>query len=301
MRLLLAVLLASLAGLGQELAIKPSLHMGDVFAIESLRAHEDSQRPQSNRRTKTRIDFKVDEADAQSGFLLDVVVGESDVLEPAGGLNPLVEKLGKAAAAIHYKVRLGPGGDYKGVENQNEVGRQLVGILNELKTAILAELPEAQREATDRAMRASLQPSVIIASALEDVTMFFKLEGGAIPTNRPVVASVLQPIPSNNVSIPGDMRIEVAQSDANFATIKIQTQPTSEALATLKAQLLSQMSPEVAANAPPMTVQVQDDGTYQLDLATGLMTHVDFTRKLEVASLIRKDTWQLKLVTPPSR
>ena len=66
-------------------------------------------------------------------------------------------------------------------------------------------------------MKASLQPTAVIASALEEVTMYFKLHGGAIPTNRPVVASVLQPIPLNNTSVPGDMRIEVTKADASAA------------------------------------------------------------------------------------
>jgi hypothetical protein len=146
-----------------------------------------------------------------------------------------------------------------------------------------------------------MQPAAIIASALEDVTMYFKLHGGAIPTNRPVVASVLQPIPMNGTSVPADMRIEVSKADANTATVGIQTKPTSEAVATITKQLLSQMSPDVAANAPPMTIQVEDDGVYQLDRVTGLMKQVDFTRKLEVGSLVRKDTWQLNLVSAPKR
>lgn len=301
LRSFLAVLLASVASFGQEVAITPRLQAGDTFTVESLRSHEDSQRPQTNRKTKTPISFKVDSADAANGVLLDVVVGVGEILEPAGGVNPIVEKLNNAAAKIHYKVRLNPGGDYKGVENQREVGTQLLAILDELRQAILAELPEAQREATDRAMKASMQPPAIIASALEDVTMYFKMHGGALPTNRPVAASVAQPVPLNNTTIPAEMHIEVTKIDANAATITIETKANSEALATITKQLLAQMSPEVAANAPPMTIQLGDNAAYQLDRATGLMKQVDYTRKLEVGSLMRKDTWQLKLVTSPKR
>ncbi len=162
-------------------------------------------------------------------------------------------------------------------------------------------MPEAQREQYDKSMQASLQPASATKASLEEVSMYFNLDSVPLSVGHPKQTEITQASPFNGAPIPTIVQIDMTKADAASAEITLKSRPSPAAMDTLMKQLLGQMAPQVAETARDIKIEIAEDGTYKYDRVTGLMTQVDLTRQVTIGSLVRKDTWELKLTTAPKR
>jgi hypothetical protein len=287
-------LILSIAGFGfsQTLAIKPHLAVGDTFSVEISHVRSNSSRPDTTAKSKNINQVRVVET-GPNGSLLEWVVGPVDYNDPSQEGNPIVTGASKALDNMHLMVKLGPAGDFTGLQNEADAGKQLLTVADQVVKSVTAQAPEDQKAGLETVVRQMMQPGALLSSATRDIQMYFNLHGVEVETGKPAQTTVHQANPISGD--PTETKLRVTMESPNHLAVVASYDPA--AVQNAMNELISKASP--GATAP--RVEVQENGQYVYAPASGLMQSVTYTRRVRAAMQVRTDEWQVSLLKSPSR
>jgi hypothetical protein len=291
-RTIAAVFLTASFGFAQSLAVKTHLTVGDAFTVEISHARSDPSRPQNDAKAKNTNQVRVLEA-GPTGSLLEWIEGATEYDDPAQSGNPIVAGASKALDNLKLLVKLGPDGEYLGLQNDADVTKQLQAVVETVIKQVVASVPEEQRAGMETVVKQAMQPAALLASATRDIQLYFNLHAAELDTGKPAEASVQLPNPITGTPIPA--KVKITWEGGN--NLSVQTAFDGAAVQAAMAQLIAQAAP---GSAVP-TVTVEDGGRYVYEPSSGLMQSVVYTRRVKAGPQNRTDEWQLKLTKPPKR
>ena len=291
-RTIAVVLLTASFGFAQSLAVKTHLTVGDAFTVEISHARSDPSRPQNDAKAKNSNQVRVLETGA-NGSLLEWIEGATQYDDPAQAGNPIVAGASKALDNLKLLVKLGPDGEYLGLQNEADITKQLQSVVESVMKQIVASVPEEQKAGMETVIRQAMQPAALLASATRDIQLYFNLHAATLDSGKPEEASVQLPNPITGTPIPA--KVKISWEGGN--NLSVQNTFDGAAVQSAMAQLISQAAPGTAVP----TVTVDDGGKYVYEPVTGLMQSVVYTRRVKAGPQNRTDEWTLKLTTPPKR
>ncbi len=188
-----------------------------------------------------------------TGSLLEWIEGPTEYDDPAQAGNPIVAGASKALDNLKLLVKLGPDGEYLGLQNETDVTTLLQTVVESVVKQVVASVPEEQRAGMGTVVKQAMQPAVLLASATRDIQLYFNLHAAELDAESPAEAAVQLPNPITGTPIPA--KVKITWEGGN--NLSVQTAFDGAAVQAAMAQLISQAAP---GSAVP-TVTVDDGGS----------------------------------------
>jgi hypothetical protein len=285
---LLPVLLAVSAQV-QDVEIVPRWKTGDRIKLEYLRTRHDSRRPQNDGTSKTPVDIEILKVDGK-GSVIRWKNGPTQM--PAGmtvpaELQPLLAK----AAELELEIQLDPTGEFRSIINT----KQVTDLMSQMLAQLLKEMDSDPNKIA--AIRQILNPEVLLASASNDAKTYFGIYGAALKPKEKVKVRIDQPFPINPATVlPSDFELELVAVEGDLAKFKSSTRFEPKGLESAMAELFTKAGVKVEDLPKMPALTLNDEGEYQYDIKTGVMTSVVADRRTELpGSLSRRDRKEFRL------
>jgi hypothetical protein len=279
MRLICWALWAAAELAGQEISVRPLWKVGDTIRLEYKRTREDARRPESNGTSTTPITIRVLAA-GTDGYRVLWSMGKTE-LSAGQHIPPAVMALQEKVSAMQMEIQLSADGEYQKLVNSTDVIAKMGAMMDQLLPSITKD------EAEQKKLREFMSPELLLASAEGDAKTYFGMYGVALEVGETVTAPMTQPFPlAPGQTVAAQFAVRLAKADDKAALLRSETSYDAASLKTAMNEMLKKAGvPEAALDKMP-TLDLADEGEYEVDRRTGTIARMSTVRRIKAEGIV---------------
>jgi hypothetical protein len=247
-----------------------------------------------------RVSMKVDEG--TDGYRVVAWTYRNIGFQGGGPARPILERIARLAEGQRIEYYLNGEGAVVGIHNMEELLRFNRKAIDEL-LAVMSETSGAERavDLTRRMTEPLMSPAVVESQSLKVPQLFHFFTG--ISLEPEVTYSYEEDLPTPvGVAIPsiGEFAMTGHDTAGGVATIEWRQYPDSDRATEATRQMVEMMLAPSGSKLPEgfdlSGVVIEDQGTFEMDLATGLPRNLVHERRIEVLGQGRVERTEITLV-----
>jgi hypothetical protein len=300
------VALCLIAGLAaaepREVEIPETLQPGDHYELlvrsSQVRFGQNAGAQQAV--STARVSMKVNEG--ENGYRVVAWTYRNIGFQGGGPARPILERIARLAEGQRIEYYLNGEGAVAGIRNMEELIQFNRTAIDELLAA-MSEHSGAERavDLTRRMTEPLMSPAVVESQSLKVPQLFHFFSG--ISLEPRITYSYEEDLPTPvGVAIPsiGEFAMTGHDTDGGVATIEWRQFPDSDRASEATRQMVEMMLAPSGSTLPEAFdlsgVVIQDQGTFEMDLATGLPRALVHERRIEVLGQGRVERTEITLV-----